>query len=258
MAADRIPPRVDTPVAVTVNGWGVPMLPITLEIAGAGGGNGTATINGAATHDVTSSGTVQLRGNTQTSPGNGGRLQLVARQGGTELARSGTFSISSIPQNWNVTFQSLVNDPGLRGMRVTNAWESDSGNLADLDQAQRSESVETKSASGCFNMAPSIVSGYRPATSGALTDTHGMPVAVMTSPGTRVSQQTFKFRDNRTGAVDIPARRSGYSIRRVVTAVGGGGGGFQLQTTKAGAAGTANGITSEAGAGNADSGLQPI
>jgi hypothetical protein len=69
---DRIPPRVDTPVDVTIAGLAVPMRDVTLSIAGAGGGNGTATINGAATADLGASATVNLRGVVQTTPGKAG------------------------------------------------------------------------------------------------------------------------------------------------------------------------------------------
>jgi hypothetical protein len=258
MAADRIPPRVDTPVAVTVAGLDQAAPGVTLSVEGASASNGTATIDGAATKDLRSGATVQLRGGTQTAPGNAGNLRVVARQSGAELARSGSFSVSAIPQNWSVSFQSFITegtDPGMRGIRVTNSWESDSGSVADLDQAKRSENVEVKSASGCFSMAPSHTSGYVNATGGSITDSHGSPASIMTGPGTRVAQQTFKFKDDRTASVDIPATNSGFQISREVKAAGAG---FVYHTTKIGAGGTANGVTSTAGAGNVDPGTQPV
>jgi hypothetical protein len=258
MVADRIPPNVNTPAAITVAGVGASGPAVTLSVEGANATNGTVTIDGAATKDLRSGATVQLKGGTQTTPGNAGNLTLVAKQAGTELARSGGFSVSSIPQNWSITFISFVTeatDPGRRGIRVRNAWESDSQRLADLNEAERSELVEIKSASGCFNLSPSNTSGFLPANTGALTDTHSSSAAAMTSAGTRIAQQTFKFNDKRTGATDIPARNSGYKISRVVTAVGTG---FELHTTKEGQAGTAVGITSTAGSGTVDPGTQPV
>jgi hypothetical protein len=260
MAADRITPRIDTPVTVGLTGLDPAASSVTLSVEGASPANGTVKIDGAASKDLRAGTTVQLRGDTQTSQGNAGNLHLLAKQGSTVLGRSDGFSVSAIPQNWSVSFQSFVTeatDPGLRGIRVTNSWESDSKNLADLDKAARSELVEVTSASGCFTMVPSQTSGYRAANTGSIIDTHGSPAAEMTSPGTRIAQQTFKFKDDRTGAVDIPATNSGFQISRVVTAAATGGG-FVLHTTKAGHAGTANGIQSQAGSGNVDPGTQPV
>jgi len=279
MAQDRIPPRVDTSVFVGVFGLSPLATPVTFSVENQSGPNGTVTIDGAATSDRRVPGFLRLRGATQTAPGNGGNLQLVAKQGTTELARSGGFSVSSIPQNWSVSFVSLITaDPAKRGIKVTNSWESDSGNVADLDQAKRSETVEVTSASGCFNNAPSNQSGYKNAHTGSIGDTHSSGAAGLTSVGTRVAQQAFKFRDDRTGAVDIPATRSGFLITRVVTArasVGGvagsalwlagqtvqsllgARGGFFLTVTKTGHGGTANGITTDAASGTA-SGTQVV
>jgi hypothetical protein len=75
---DRIPPRVDTPVEVGVAGWTTPMLPIILQIERAGGGNGTATIDGGSTAEVSASTTVQLRCQNQTDAGKADGLRLAA------------------------------------------------------------------------------------------------------------------------------------------------------------------------------------
>jgi hypothetical protein len=122
---DRIPPRVDTIVGVGIVGWRIPMAPVTLSIDGAGGGNSNATIDGAATVDLTNTAAVRLRGTAQTSVGNAGNLRLVAEQGGTRLATSNAFSVSAIPQNFSITFNSLITG-ARRGIRVNNHWESDS------------------------------------------------------------------------------------------------------------------------------------
>jgi hypothetical protein len=258
MGPDRIPPRVNTPVTVSIAGYDPAQPPITIGVAGNGGANGTVTVDGAATRDMTATGVVQLSATAQTAPGNAGHLNLEARQAGTLHATSNAFSVAAIPQNWNVTFLNFIVPGATAGIQVSNAWESDSGNLADLDQVDRSELVEPKSASGVFNMGPSNVSGYLPATGGALTDSHGTPMALATGAGTRVAQQTFKFRDQRTAVTDIPARNSGYSISRTLAAGGAGPSGFQLTTTKNPQAGTANGITSTAGAGGANPGSQDV
>ena len=252
---DRIPPRVDTPVDVTIAGLAVPMRDVTLSIAGAGGGNGTATINGAATADLGASATVNLRGVVQTTPGKAGNLMLVASLGGTRLATSAGFSVSSIPQNWSVTLKAAVTGTE-RGIDVNNDWKSDSGNVADLDQAMRSEQVQYGAGTGCFAGVTGNNSGYRAANSPPLVDHHAAPIGLLTGVGTIDAEQTFIFKDDRTGAVDIPARNSGYRLSRVVTAPTAGT--LSITTTKTGTTTTANGFASDAGAGGATSGPQAV
>ena len=253
---DRIPPRVDTPAAVTITGLTVPMQDITLSIEGAGSGNGTATINGAATVDLGVSATVQLRGVDQTAGvGNAGNLRLVASHGGTRLAASAGFSVSSIPQNWSVTLNALVTGPK-RGIVVNNNWESDSTDVTDLDKAMRSEQVQYGVGTGCFAGVTRQNSGYIAANSPPLVDSHAAPVELLTGVGSIVAEQTFIFRDDRTGAVDIPARNSGFRLTRNVTVPAPGT--LAITTTKTGTATTANGFSSAPGSGTATSGAQAV
>ena len=246
---DRIPPRVDTPAAVTVTGLTIPMRDITLSIDGAGGGNGTATINGAATVDLGASATVQLRGVDQTAPGKAGNLRLVASHGGTRLAASGGFSVSSIPQNFSVTFNSQILTPTMRGLAVNNHWESDSGSVADLDEAERSEQVEYGAATGIWaGVVGGNNSGYLPANNPPLVDSHGTPLARFTGPGSRIAEQVFTFNDKRTGATDIAATKAGFRLTR--TAVTNAAGKIEFTVDKRGAATTANGFSSAAGSGS--------
>lgn len=244
MAQDRIPPRVDTPVGVSVSGL-APGASVTLSVAGASAANGTVTIDGAATKNIAGPTVVQLQGATQTGAGNGGKLQLVARQGATEIARSGGFSVSAIPQFYTDAFVSDVTGTD-RGIVVQDGWESDSGVFADLDQADISEEVEDTVATGCFAGIVGGVSHYLAAN--ALTqDTHGTQVTRLVSPGRNVTQQTCKFRDKRSGANDIPMRDSGFEIVRNCFWSGGV---LRIRTTKVGKATTAHGVPS--GAGDAD------
>ena len=249
MAADRIPPSVDIPVPVALSGWVAPLAPVELGIENGGGGNGTCTLNGAATTTLTGTGgTVTLRGVVQTGPGKGTNLRVVARHSGTVLARSNPFAVAAIPQNWTISKVSEVTGPR-RGLVVQDRWESDSGSVADLNETEISERVEETSASG-------VLAGTRPLNSGYLAgdrftqDTHGTPASILTGPGDRVAAQTSMFKDKRTGATDIPMTNSGYTLTRTVLNFGAGSG-WWLQTTKAGAATTAKGITSAAGAGGA-------
>lgn len=241
--ADRIPPRVDTPVTVGISGWRLPMRDVTLSIDGAGGGNGSATIDGAATKDLSADATVQLRGVDQTDVGKAGSLRLVASLGGSRLASSGGFSVSAIPENYTDTFLSLLTGAN-RGFVVQDGWSSDSGVFADLDQTEISEEVQYAAGTGCFAGVGKNNSGYLPGN--ILTpDTHSTPVALLTSPGSIIANQTCKFKDNRSGSVDIPMKNSGFKVGRFcmdMPVIG-----RQLSTVKLGASTTANGIASNAG-----------
>jgi len=245
MAADRIPPRVDTPASIEVSGLAPIAAPVTLSIDGASAANGTVTIDGAATKDLRSGATVNLRGAAQTAPGNAGNLRLVASQAGTEIARGAPFSVSALPQFYTDAFVNDLLVGPRRGVVVQDGWESDSGNVADLDQADISEQVEVTTETGCFAGGGGVVSGYLPA-SAFTQDTHSSGTATLTAPGHRVAQQTCMFRDKRTGVTDIPMRNSGYLLDRRCIKVGPG---FRFLIKKIGTATTANGVPSGAGAG---------
>jgi hypothetical protein len=225
------------------------MRDITLSIEGAGGGNGTATINGVATVDLGASATVQLKGVDQTAPGKAGNIRLVASHGGTRLAASGGFSVSSIPQNFSVTFNSQILTPTMRGLAVNNHWESDSGSVSDLDEAERSEQVEYGAATGIWaGVVGGNNSGYLPANNPPLVDSHGTPLARFTGPGSRIAEQVFTFNDKRTGATDIAATKAGFRLTR--TAVTNADGKIEFTVDKRGVATTANGFSSAAGSGS--------
>jgi hypothetical protein len=242
---DRIPPRVDTPVAVTVGGNTKVGGMVTLSIGGASAANGRATINGSATASVAAGGTVQIRGTTQTTPGNGGNLRLQAHSGGRLLGQSAGFSVAAIPQDYTDTFLNDVADPAKRGIVVQDGWVSDSGTLADLDQVQIAEVVETTAATGCYSGVGVNTSPYLPGAS-FTADTHSSAVStIQAGPGTRVADQACKFKDARTGANDIPMRNSGFRLTRVVTVPSPGH--FQLDISKVGAAVSPSGVTTGAG-----------
>lgn len=247
MGPDRITPRIDFAVVATVTNWQVPMAPIAVTVDGSGGSAGTVTIDGNAAADISASGTMQLRGTVQTAPGSVGGLHLVAHWGGRVVGAGNAFSVAAIPQNMVLNSSTAVTGTR-RGIAVTQSWSSDSGTLADLDEAQQSEVVEYISNSGVFVGLGSRNSGYMPATRGTVVDTHGTPVSALTGPGARLAHQTKKFLDNRTGVVDVPMNSSGFTITRTVAADAAGA--LFITTAKVGAAVTANGITSGAGSGN--------
>ncbi len=249
MTADRIPPSKNTAVDVKVSGWHAPLLNVVFSVAGSGGSNGSVTINGAATAEVNADTTVQLRGGTQTAPGNGGNLHLIAELGGVRLATSPGFSVAAIIQDVVISFNSALTG-ARRGVVVDTTWSSDSGSLADLDQVEFSEQVQYDAGSGVLAGAGATAqnSGYLPSINAPLTDTHGTPASILTGPGAITAEQVFIFKDARTGANDIPTRNSGFRIRRNVTEPTPGN--VSIMTSKAGTATTANGHASAAGAGS--------
>jgi hypothetical protein len=247
MAPDRIPPRVDFPVTLSVSGWHPPMAAVQIAVKGSSADNGAATVDNAASVNLYGGGVVTLRGTAQTKPGNAGKLRLTASFGGRELASTNMFSVAAIPQDMVLVSITPVTGPR-RGFVVTQTWSSDSGNVADLDEVQVAELVEYVTNTGCFSGVGAQNSWYIPANSGTLTDTHGTPVAIMTSFGVRMANQTEMFLDRRTGVTDIPMRNSGFRILRIVVFAGAGG--RIITTSKAGAAVTAKGVASAAGAGS--------
>jgi outer membrane protein OmpA-like peptidoglycan-associated protein len=237
MTADRIPPRVDTPVTVTFGGTPNPAAPVTLSIDGAGGGNGSVTIDGSATHDFVVAGaqTVNLRGVIQTTPGSGGNLRLMARQRGALLAQSDGFSVSSIPQNMSFTFNSLVTG-NKRGILVDLDWQSDSTvKTPDLNQAEHSERIELTGGTGIFaGAANPHTSCYLNSTSAQQDENSEGPLAALHGSGSLTAKQTFIFKDKRTGATDIPMTNSGFLVNWVVAPKPTSG--FQITTSRNAAA----------------------
>ncbi len=254
MVPDRIPPRVDTPVDITFGGTPDPSAPVTLSIDGAGGGNGSATIDGSPQSSFAVSGTqsVKLRGVSQTALGSAGHLKLVARQHGTLLAESNGFSVSSIPQNMSHPFDRLLTDAdctsvglaagcGLRGMLVDQNMDSDSGVPADLDQAQESERIQVRLATGIFAGATPNTGCYVSCTPSPPDANGSGGLAGASSSGVFMTSQTFMFRDNRTGASEVPMTRSGFIITLTVAPKPGSGilgffQDFQLTTSSIGTA----------------------
>jgi hypothetical protein len=229
MGVARIPPRVPTFVPITINGPVTSAAPVRVSIDGAGGGNGSASINGVvADVNFAAAGifNLALRGVAQTAPGSAGNLKLVARQGTRVLASTAGFSVSSIPENMSVTLSSTSPPgpcgpavPNCRGFIVNYAWKSDSGTKADLDQAEISERVES-TGTGVFAKTTTNTSCYLSAT-GGLTDSHQVGADGLNSSGSLTLKQTEMFKDKRSGASDIPVTNSGFLITHVVDPIPG-------------------------------------
>jgi len=260
---DRIPPRVATSFEVRVTpDLGDSGQIVTLAVINQGAGNGLVAVNGGPAANLTATGTVSL-GTTgdvlgisspsQTRPGSAGRLQLVARVRGLDTVRTPGFSVAAIPQNYSTRFLDTFNGwvvlppspcrsrfPGLMrsvGILVENSWESDSGELADLDQVERREFVRTVGASGVLRTGEALTQPcFGPAVGGSTQDFHGIPLGPLDLArgprvGQRVTRQTFIFNDRRTGARGVFVPNSGFEIVKEVFE---GGDGVMARVTKRG------------------------
>jgi hypothetical protein len=153
---DRIPPRVNTPVHVTVqpdlgtSGQTIHLIPKNNNST-----NGDFTINGTTFQDITGTTDVQLQGTTQTAPtaapggGNASKLKIDAQVRGQDAVLSSGFSVAAIPQNLTESlFGPAPGYPNILGIRVSINYQSDSGALSDLDQCQWSEQVQVDIETG--------------------------------------------------------------------------------------------------------------
>lgn len=238
----RIPPRVNTGVAISASA--TPANPVTLSIDGAGGGNGSATINGAPTYNLTRTETVQLQGVDQTEPGHAGNLKLVARQGANQLAESNRFSVAAYPIAIGFTFAHLVQneadpDTGERfwGAAYDLTFVSDSGpgHGTDCNQTKISENVLAVSSTGLFVGAVNRHSSFLETTD-AQQDNHvtgttdaatmrRLMDAYAGADSTAVANQFFRFSCARTGIAEdrdagpkVPT--SGFRITKSTTSDG--------------------------------------
>lgn len=222
---NRIAPTKTATVPVTVSG-----LPaggsVNIDIEGSGGANGTATVTAGAT--LTGPGTVTVRGDTQTTPGNAGKLKVCATIGGTVVARSPGFTVAAYPINYTDTYLSDINDGTRLGMMAQDGWSSDgSGAISELDQVEISERVDMQSRDN----PPFTVAGATSATGGTsgylaansfTQDTFQMAKASIKTTGlaigawTRVQGQLCLFKCKRTGVTDVVMPASGYIIIQMV------------------------------------------
>jgi hypothetical protein len=222
--ADRIPPSktVDVPVVLT----GIPSgSSAAIDVEGSGGANGTATLTAGAS--LATSGNVTLKGGSQTSPGNAGKLKLRATLGTAIVGQSSGFTVAAWPTDYTDPLNADIDSGGAVGLSVKDGWSSDgSGSIAELDEVKISERVDLQSRDnppftvvGAISAAPAggITSGYLAAT--ALTvDSHTYSradintVGITFGPWSIVYGQLCIFKCRRTGVVDLVMPKSGYRI----------------------------------------------
>ena len=251
---DRIPPTALTPIRVTVNpNLGGSGQTITLAELNNNATNGDFTIGGQATLNLTSTTTVNLSGTIQTaatSPvggGNSDNLKLVAQVRGQNAIQSSGFSVAAIAQNFKATLTTVVNLPGAFGIAVADSWESDSGNINDLDQERIKEQVQILPATGVFQGLGTQTSDYQSAIFFTV-DFHTTPTAIIaTASGgdTQITDQTCTLLDFRLGVIDVPMTNSGFTITRTIDLNASGV--PKMTITKTGASVSANDFASAAG-----------
>jgi hypothetical protein len=238
---------------------------VDIDVEGSGGGNGTAGVTAGAV--LTGSGSVTVRGDNQTAPGNAGKLSLRAKVGGTVVGRSPGFTVAAWPVNFVTSRLADIDTGSAVGVRVQNAWSSDGSALAELDEVERTERVDIRSrdnppfTSGTGTSATIGTSGFIAGTASPTTDTHSYSKASISTGGlaagtyTLVYQQNFLFNDRRTGVANQVVQNSGFTITHTVKIldlpiIGRSVGHL---TVKTGAAVTVEGRATTAGSGTATS-----
>jgi hypothetical protein len=230
---DRIPPRVETRVPVRVLGIESPQL-VRLSVEGAGGGNGTVTIDDRPSVSVNRDATLRLRGVDQTEEGKAAGLRLVADLGRTRLAQSEPFSIAAWPVEIGFTFggplNQIVDRTRLWGALYDLTFRSDSGEPTDCDRTSITENVVVRVATGAFG-AGTTQSAFK-ATTSEQVDRHGLAridahaartdIGRSSAPTRAEFHQFFRFACARSGVAEDRADgpkvpTSGFKILHWVT-----------------------------------------
>jgi hypothetical protein len=221
MKSNRIPPRAETEVQITLSGTPDPQAPVTLKVTGQSKENGTVSIDGQAQLDLTRTGalTVKLQGADQTAPKHAGQLKLVAEQHGKALATSRGFSVAAIPENYFVSKNKEIANASYIGVDEIDQWRSDSDGTfdrKDLTEVAIAERVQrtVEGKIGRFSLSSSCYKSSDPRAK--VIDSHELPTAIILGEGKITTQQTHMFSDNRTGETNIPMTASGYTIEHLV------------------------------------------
>lgn len=268
-STDRIAPTRTTTVPVAVSGLATGRS-VVMDVEGSGGANGTATITAGAS--LTGSGSVTVRGGTQTTPSNASNLKVRAKVGGTVVGRSPGFTVAAWPTNFTISRNADVFSATEVGLDVNIACVSDgSGALSELGEAEHSEQVDLASRDnppwtivGAVTGGPGT-SGFMSASSSGLVDQHHKARAAIDlstiGPGIYrvVYRQNFIFNDRRTGVTNRVVPQSGFTITHTIVVVTLGVVTVRAyQGVKTGAAVTAVGRAATAGTGTASSDVHAL
>lgn len=239
---NRIPPRKETEVTVSVSGIPEGSEGVLISCDAATMANGKVKINDEKSLYVKGNQTLRVKGTNQTNPGHDNRLSLVAHDGETELARSNTFSVAAYPETITFATQTPENIDLADGtVQIAGVYDlsstSDSGHDSQMNKAYVSEVIAIASHSGLFP-ATSSVSHFIAATA-LQTDHNGIIVptradlratlATATGLASRVVvEQYFVLGCDRTGlghaATDVATApfvpNSGFRLTTFFTSVG--------------------------------------
>ncbi len=248
---DSVPPGKSYEVEVKVDPSldSCPGQFIQLSIINGGPENGTAAVSPGR---ITATTNVRVTGGRQTLPGHAAQLKIQAKlDGKTVKAESAGFMVCAHPVNFSDTYAGDVDEPRRVGVRVRDAWESDSGSVTNLDKAEISEVVEYDAPTSppYAGMGAVNNSGYLGADQFSI-DTHtiGRPAAGPAASWER--RQVSIFKCHRCGTTDKVQPNSGLKITHYVFDDAGQ---WKHHVKKVGAAVSAGGYSSGAATANVTS-----
>jgi hypothetical protein len=259
---NRIAPSQTTDVAVSVS-----KLPkggtLHIDVTGSGVMAGWARIVAGKT--LSGSGTVAVRGVTQTMPSHRHALQLRARVSGKEVGRSPAFAVAAYPIAFSDSLLADIDTPDSVGLKVQDAWKSDGrGPAGELHHTTITERVDLeKRDDPPFKKDGAVSATKEGETSGYLDasqftrDSHGYARSDISfeklgaGTWTIVYRQLSLFSCARTQVADQVMPNSGLTITHIVTRDGKGH--ATHQTVKTGAAVTVEGRSATAASANVQS-----
>lgn len=236
----RIPPRVDTDVAVKVSGVPEGSKGLFFKVNQVDGNNdGTVTINGQTSVYVKNDQTLKLRGTKQTEPGHAKHLCLAGVYNGINVAYSNHFSVAAFPESIESTTVSPHYASGPNYVHMGGVYnlpsKSDSGVDTDLGKIWISESVSVASKSGVFANSTESNTGFmRPSPhfdhniSKFGDSAQGLKAGLNTGnliASEKTNHQCFYFACDRTGIATNLATaplipKSGFKLKRTFSKVG--------------------------------------
>ena len=241
---DSLPPSRSKTVSVTI----LPTLTsgnIRFEVINGSTADGTATITSNKTR--TSSGTITVKGGSQTRHYSSTKLRIRARLNGASVAAlSAGFRVCAHPTNFR---QTAGYDDGGGVLKFAYQWDSDSGSISHLDDCRVGERVTYPGGSPYVppnppfdysHVNPSVRHG--PGSRRTLTDTHHFIPAEPGPAASYTATQYYQYRCDRCSS-GFRNLRGPISIRRIVEFYdpdGDGDGEWRYRAVKSGVTATRN------------------
>ncbi len=158
--------------------------------------------------------TLNLRGVTQTKPGNAGNLQVVVEESGKQVDQSEGFSVAAIPVGITMKLKRPFVSDKYRAVVFSVIPASDSTSIQDLGKVNIIEAIQNTDKTGTLKDLPDIVQTKPlPANDPNLIDTNGTLISAITADGGNASPlQVVLFSDERTGARNVMISKSGFAM----------------------------------------------